>query len=117
MIKQFLIDYEKDLKKKNKTCNNINILYIIYLFSILGGLIIIISKDFLLFFICLELINFSSIVILLYKENRLSTNITLIYLIINSISSILILLGILYIYIENNIIDILEIENIFNSFI
>jgi NADH-quinone oxidoreductase subunit N len=83
---------------------------IIISLGIIGGLTIISSGDLIRLFIAIELFGYSQILLLLLKEDYKSSYIAIIYFILSSISSIILLLGVLIIYKNIGIISIKDIE-------
>lgn len=70
---------------------------ILLLFAYMG-ILFIFFPDFISFFLAFELFSFSTILLTLFKYNKKSTNIAIIYFFINAISSIFILLGLFFYY-------------------
>lgn len=66
--------------------------------GLLGLNILIITKDLILIFISIELYSISTYLLILLKINRNTTRISIVYLLINSISSYIFLLGIAILY-------------------
>lgn len=72
--------------------------------------------EFINFYLSLELYTFSSIILILVKENKKTSKISIIYFIFNAISTILIIIGICYIYKIIGVFNIIDIENIYKYF-
>lgn len=84
-------------------------------FGLLGLNIIILSNDLILIFISLELYSLSVYMLILLKITKNTTRMSIIYLLINSLSSYIILLGISIIYKNTGSIILDEINYIINN--
>lgn len=80
--------------------------------GLLGLNILILTKDLILIFISIELYSISTYLLILLKINRNTTRISIVYLLINSISSYIFLLGIAILYKYTGSISIDEIKYI-----
>jgi NADH:ubiquinone oxidoreductase subunit 2 (subunit N) len=92
---------------------SIEFIYLIA-FGLLGLNLIILSNDLILIFIAIELYSLSVYLLILLKISKIKSRISIIYLLINSISSYLFLLGIAIIYKYSGSIVLEEIMYIIN---
>ena len=91
----------------NNKFNKIEFKLIIAL-SIIGINFIISSLDILTIYIVLEIYTFSSIILVLIKNSKSSSYISIIYFFINAIASCIILLGFYYIYSKTGNYNLIE---------
>ena len=89
-------------------------LELILILSFIGINILLISNDIIIFFLALELYSLS-VYLLVYKTNK--PIISLIYFIIGSISSILLLLSIAFLYLHTGSLDLIFILEFLNTFL
>ena len=92
---------------------SIEFIYLIA-FGLLGLNLIILSNDLILIFIAIELYSLSVYLLILLKISKITSRISIIYLLINSISSYIFLLGIAIIYKYSGSIILEEIMYIIN---
>lgn len=89
--------------------NNYETQILIYM-SLIGVFYCITTIEMITLYISIEMISFINVIIILVKETKKSSYIAIIYFIINSISSIFILISILLIYKNIGIINIFDLE-------
>lgn len=96
----FYISNNLKNKKKNKKLKAFTSLefYFLLFIGLIGLNLILISSDFLLMFIGIELYSISIYVLILSKLTRNTTRLSMIYLLVNSLSSFIFLLAISIIY-------------------
>lgn len=113
----FFIIFNSNYHKFITQSWGINSLEFIYLlsFGLLGLNIIILSNDLIFIFIALELYSLSVYLLILNKITKNSSRLSIIYLLINSISSYIFLLGIAIIYKNTGSIILDEINYILNN--
>lgn len=113
----FYIIFNSSYHKFIKESWGINSLEFIYLlsFGLLGLNIIILSNDLIFIFIALELYSLSVYLLILNNITKNSSRLSIIYLLINSISSYIFLLGIAIIYKNTGSIILEEINYILNN--
>ncbi len=104
-------------KYYNLNYKGVNSMEYIFLISLglLGLNIIILSKDLILIFISLELYSLSVYLLILLKITKNSTRMSIVYLIVNSLSSYMFLLGVSIIYKYTGSLILDEINNILIS--
>lgn len=90
--------------------------FIILLTNILGLFLLLVSFDLLMIFVSIELIGFSSYFLVSFKKNIYTIECAFKYLIINVISSILLLLGSFLFYYYFGTIELNKIKIIFLTF-
>jgi NADH:ubiquinone oxidoreductase subunit 2 (subunit N) len=95
------------IKQREENMNRIEILITIGL-SILGSISLIILKDFIGIIIGLELIGMSIIILILLEKKEKNSKTGILYIIINSISTILMLIGIIQLYKEFGTLNIYD---------
>lgn len=85
--------------------------------NLIAIILFIISSDLVIFFILLELISIIFYLYVIFKITKNTTRLSIVYLLLGSISSTIILLGILLCYRNTGSINIKDIEIIFNNLI
>lgn len=110
----YIIFNNKNLYNYLKETYNTEFIYLLS-FGLLGLNLIILSNDLIYIFISLELYSLSVYMLILLKITKNTTRMSIIYLLINSLSSYIILLGISIIYKYTGSIILDEIYYIINN--
>lgn len=110
----FIIFNNKNIYNYLKEMYSTEFIYLLS-FGLLGLNIIILSNDLIYIFISLELYSLSVYMLILLKITKNTTRMSIIYLLINSLSSYIILLGISIIYKNTGSIILDEINYIINN--